>query len=249
MGSVSSHKHHPLLSLPSLSPPPFLCEWMLSTGAYLHRDGKGTKERKSILYLTTKHNPNQKQLEFAGCSINWTASSAWPLCRWIATVMHYSTMAWARTCQTQRYTHKHTHTQKKKILTHTQRQTAYSQGLGNCNSNEKNSREAGAELTNTLSFRHIQGKIPLDHLAHPDCACVWPHVHAHTYTHTSTHARTHTFADNSHVHIQTQRRPPKIPVLKIADGKQKWGYYYCTHVLPGPTKEGEETNDFPGASN
>lgn len=74
----------PLLSL-SLR---FLSEWMLSTGAYLRRDGKGTEERKSILYLTTKHNPNQKQLEFAGCSINWTASSGWPLCRWIATVMH-----------------------------------------------------------------------------------------------------------------------------------------------------------------
>ncbi|KAI9516117.1 hypothetical protein NQZ68_018962 [Dissostichus eleginoides] len=76
-----------LCSLPPRS------EWMLSAGAYLRRDGKGTEERKSILYLTTKHNPNQKQLEFAGCSINWTASSGWPLCRWIATVMHYSTMA------------------------------------------------------------------------------------------------------------------------------------------------------------
>lgn len=94
LGSVSSHKHHPLF--PLLSPIP--SERPLSTGAYLHRDGKGTEERKSILYLTTKHNPNQKQLEFAGCSINWTASSGRMPCRWIATVMHYSTMARAWVC-------------------------------------------------------------------------------------------------------------------------------------------------------
>lgn len=85
--------HHINIILCSPTPLPFLGEWLLSTGAYLRRDGKGTEERKSILYLTTKHNPNQKQLEFAGRSINCTASSGRPLCRWIAAVMHYSTMA------------------------------------------------------------------------------------------------------------------------------------------------------------
>lgn len=80
--------HHINIILCSL---PFLSEWLLSASAYLRRDGKGTEERKSILYLTTKHKPNEKQLEFAGCSINWTASSAWLL--WIVTAKHYSTMA------------------------------------------------------------------------------------------------------------------------------------------------------------
>lgn len=105
LGSVSSHKHHPLF--PLLSPIP--SQRPLSTGAYLHRDGKGTEERKSILYLTTKHNPNQKQLEFAGCSINWTATSGRTPCRWIATVMHYSTTAGAGVCQTQWHTYIHVH--------------------------------------------------------------------------------------------------------------------------------------------
>lgn len=100
-GSVSSRKHHPLFPASSQRP--------LSTGAYLHRDGKGTEERKSILYLTAKHNSNQKQLEFAGCSINWTASSGWTPCRWIDTVMHYSTMAQAWVCQTQWHTYIHVH--------------------------------------------------------------------------------------------------------------------------------------------
>lgn len=99
---------------------------------HIHRDGKGTEERKSILYLTTKHNPNQKQLEFAGCSVNWTASSGRLLCRWIATVMHYSPMAGVRGWQTSKYTQGDT------------------PGPGNRNSTENNSHEAQTGLTNTL---------------------------------------------------------------------------------------------------
>lgn len=186
MNEWGQYRHINII-LCSLPPLPFLCEWMLSTGAYLRRDGKGTEERKSILYLTTKHNPNQKQLEFAGCSINWTASSGRPLCRWIATVMHYSTMAWARACQTQRYTHIHRHTQN----THTQRQTACSQGLGNSNSNEKNSHEAGTGLTNTLSPSSQAGKSTSGPFSPP---LQWAPTHSqvHKHTHRYTFINTHT---------------------------------------------------------
>lgn len=175
MGSLSSHKHHPLLS-PHPLPLPSLSEWMLSTGAYLRRDGKGTEERKSILYLTTKHNPNQKQLEFAGCSINWTASSGWPLCRWIATVMHYSTMAKARACQTQRYTH--THKQKTPHIHRDKQHAPRGWGIATAMRKTLMRQEQGWQTHSPLL--HKQGKAPLDHLAHPYCGLT--HICSHTHT-------------------------------------------------------------------
>lgn len=116
----------------SPSPLAFLSEWLLSTGAYLHRDGKGTEERKSILYLTTKHNSNQKQLEFAGCSINWTASSDW---RGVSGLLQCTTAQWPG--QDSRHTQTHTHTwfQKLKIS----------------NSNGKKTHKAETGLTNRPS--------------------------------------------------------------------------------------------------
>lgn len=142
MNEWGQYRHRNIIHCSRL-PLPFLSEWMLSTGAYLHRDGKGTKERKSIQYLTTKHNPNQKQLEFAGCSINWTASSAWPLCHWLATIMHYNTMVQARMCQMQRYTY----SQARKTKTHIRSDKQHTpKRLGIATTLRKTSCEASAVL-------------------------------------------------------------------------------------------------------
>lgn len=93
--------------------------------------------------------------------------------------------------------------------THTHRQIAHSYGQGNSSSNEKNSHEAGTELTNTLpSFTSEENHL-WTVLAHPDCGLT------HTHTVLYWNAR----MQSPYTHMHTKTRALKIPSLKIAGGK------------------------------
>lgn len=94
--------------------------------------------------------------------------------------------------------HIHSRAQKKQQKTKkTQSGTTCSQELGNSNSNEKNSQEAGTGLTNIL-FPPSQAKKPTSGPFSPPLQ--WTRTHIYTFRHT--------------------QRALKIPVLIIAGGKR-----------------------------
>lgn len=154
--------------------------WCISTQGW-----QGHKERKSILYLTTKHNSNQKQLEFAGCSINSTASSSWPLCPWVATLMLYNAQrakpepSW----HTGRQTHKH-----KKNGTHRDKRPT-PRGLGIATAMRKTlTRQEHSDKYTFISHRERKENSgsfspPLLCLCLPVCTAISKHTNKHTQAH------------------------------------------------------------------